>query len=136
MAQATNINKLPLRPDLLMDTKYPTNIAIQMQDLTNRIDILERFYGVISDHNSLGNLSADGHTEYAFATSSTDRNAVTYLSNKKNRLFIGSGAPFRPESMNPTKGDFFLRTDDPSTANHRVYICTVGGGTPTWLGIL
>lgn len=48
----------------------------------------------------------------------------------------GSGAPSKPNTINPTAGDIYFRTDTPSTANQRIYICTVGGGTPTWVGIV
>lgn len=51
-------------------------------------------------------------------------------------LYIGSGAPTTPNGVNPTAGDYYLRTDTPGTANQRLYVCTVGGATPTWVGIL
>ncbi|MHB8573553.1 MAG: peptidase associated/transthyretin-like domain-containing protein [Candidatus Dormibacteria bacterium] len=53
------------------------------------------------------------------------------------RVFQGSGAP--PNTVNgaePQGGDIWLRTDTPSTANQRVYICTTGGSSPVWSGIL
>jgi hypothetical protein len=136
MANPNTTMKLPLRPDLLLDTKFPTNVAVQLLDLTHRIDLLERFYGVVSNHDDLGNLASDGHSQYALAASEEDRDAVLFLSNKKNRLFIGSGAPFRPQNMNPTKGDYYFRTDAVTTTNQRLYVCTVGGAAPTWVGIL
>lgn len=48
----------------------------------------------------------------------------------------GSGAPGEPGNRVPVAGDFYFRTDTPSTANQRIYICTVGGSSPTWVGIL
>lgn len=48
----------------------------------------------------------------------------------------GSGAPSKPDGENPTAGDIYFRTDTPSTANQRVYICTTGGASPVWSGIL
>lgn len=45
------------------------------------------------------------------------------------RLWGGSGAP----SFSATAGDYFFRTDTPSTGNQRLYVCT--GGT-SWTGIL
>ena len=52
------------------------------------------------------------------------------------RIFSGSGAPVTPNSQNPVAGDIYFRTDTPATANQRIYICTVGGATPTWAGIV
>lgn len=52
------------------------------------------------------------------------------------RIAQGSGAPTHPNGGNPVAGDIFFRTDTPSTANQRVYICTVGGASPTWVGIV
>jgi hypothetical protein len=48
----------------------------------------------------------------------------------------GSGAPTTPNGNNPTAGDYYFRTDTPGTANQRIYVCTVGGATPTWVGIV
>lgn len=45
------------------------------------------------------------------------------------RLWGGSGAP----SFSATAGDYFFRSDTPSTSNQRIYVCT--GGT-SWTGIL
>lgn len=53
-----------------------------------------------------------------------------------NQLRMGSGIPTRPEGADPTQGDFYFRTDTPSTSNQRLYVCTVGGASPTWVGIL
>lgn len=52
------------------------------------------------------------------------------------RISQGSGAPSKPNSINPVAGDIYFRTDTPSTADQRIYICTVGGGTPTWVGVV
>lgn len=48
----------------------------------------------------------------------------------------GSGAPTTPDGVNPVAGVIYFCTDTPSTANQRIYVCTVGGGTPTWVGIV
>lgn len=58
--------------------------------------------------------------------------------NTRTTIMSGSGAPSNPSgvSAGPTAGDLYFRTDTPSTANQRIYICTVGGGTPTWVGIV
>ena len=48
----------------------------------------------------------------------------------------GSGAPTLPGGSNPMAGDYYLRTDTPAVANQRIYVCTAGGGTPTWVGIV
>jgi hypothetical protein len=52
------------------------------------------------------------------------------------RLWSGSGAPSKPGNTNPTAGDWFLRTDTPSTANQRLYVCTTGGASPVWAGVV
>jgi hypothetical protein len=52
-----------------------------------------------------------------------------------NEYNIGSGAPSKPNGVNPIAGDHWFRTDTPSTALQRHYVCTVGGATPTWVGI-
>lgn len=52
-----------------------------------------------------------------------------------SRITSGVGVPTTPGGANPTAGDVYLRTDVPGTANSRIYVCTVGGATPTWLGI-
>ena len=46
----------------------------------------------------------------------------------------GTGAP----TIAGTAGDFFFRTDTPTTADQRIYICTVTGaaGAATWVGIV
>jgi hypothetical protein len=48
----------------------------------------------------------------------------------------GSGAPSLPNGLNPAVGDVWLRTDTPGVANQRIYFCTVGGATPTWVGVV
>lgn len=52
------------------------------------------------------------------------------------RITSGAGAPTTPGGANPTAGDFYFRTDAPSTATERLYVCTVGGATPTWVGVV
>lgn len=54
------------------------------------------------------------------------------------RFFSGSGAPSifnLPASYSSTVGDFFKRTDTPTVANQRLYMCTVAGSPGTWVGI-
>lgn len=46
-------------------------------------------------------------------------------------LMSGSGSP--NGSVTGSSGDFFFRTDTPSQANQRIYVCT---GATTWVGIL
>lgn len=53
-----------------------------------------------------------------------------------NNISQGSGAPSAPNGNAPAAGDIWFRTDTPGTANQRIYICTAGGGTPTWSGIV
>lgn len=51
-------------------------------------------------------------------------------------ISMGSGAPSKPNGLNPTAGDVWLRTDTPTVANQRYYCCTVGGSSPTWVGLM
>lgn len=48
-------------------------------------------------------------------------------------IWMGSGVP--SASTTAVAGDYYFRTDTPSTANQRIYICTVGGATPTWVAL-
>jgi hypothetical protein len=54
--------------------------------------------------------------------------------NNASTCSSGTGAP----TIAGTAGDFFFRTDTPSTANQRIYVCTVTGaaGAATWVGIV
>ena len=49
-------------------------------------------------------------------------------------LNSGTGAP----TIAGTAGDFYFRTDTPTTADQRIYVCTVSGaaGAATWVGIV
>ena len=49
-------------------------------------------------------------------------------------LSSGTGAP----TIAGTAGDIFFRTDTPTTADQRIYVCTVSGaaGAATWVGIV
>ena len=53
---------------------------------------------------------------------------------KASTFNSGTGAP----TIAGTAGDFFFRTDTPTTADQRIYICTVTGaaGAATWVGIV
>lgn len=53
-----------------------------------------------------------------------------------SRISQGSGAPSKPNSVNPVAGDIWFRTDTSSTASQRIYICTTGGASPVWSGIV
>ena len=54
--------------------------------------------------------------------------------NMAAKIHGGTGAP----TIAGTAGDFFFRTDTPTTTNQRIYICTVSGaaGAATWVGIV
>ena len=49
-------------------------------------------------------------------------------------LSSGAGAP----TIAGTAGDYFFRTDTPTVADQRIYVCTVTGaaGSATWVGIV
>ena len=49
-------------------------------------------------------------------------------------VYSGTGAP----TIAGTAGDFFFRTDTPTTTDQRIYVCTVTGaaGAATWVGIV
>lgn len=42
----------------------------------------------------------------------------------------------KPGNVNPTAGDFFFRTDTPSSSSQRIYICTTGGASPVWTALV
>jgi hypothetical protein len=94
---------------------------------------------VISNPNVVTAQSLAGlATTLAGGTSSfgrADYNLLTSTLAGGGQISQGSGAPSKPWGVNPVAGDMFFRTDTPSTANQRMYVCTVGGGTPTWVGI-
>jgi hypothetical protein len=48
----------------------------------------------------------------------------------------GSGAPASPNGVAPVAGDIYFRVDTPATAGQRIYICTTGGATPVWAGLV
>ncbi|HEY5668023.1 MAG TPA: glycosyl hydrolase family 28-related protein [Candidatus Saccharimonadales bacterium] len=52
-----------------------------------------------------------------------------------SKISSGSGAP---TARAGTAGDYYLRTDTPTTPNQRIYVCTVtgGAGAATWVGIV
>lgn len=54
--------------------------------------------------------------------------------NGASHCFSGAGAP----TIAGTAGDFFFRTDTPTTTDQRIYVCTVTGaaGAATWVGIV
>ena len=54
--------------------------------------------------------------------------------NNAGSINSGTGAP----TIAGTAGDFYFRTDTPTTADQRIYICTVTGaaGAATWVGIV
>lgn len=57
--------------------------------------------------------------------------------NGPNTLYHGSGAPSLPGGVSSVNaGDYYFRSDTPSTASQRIYVCTVGGAAPTWVGIV
>lgn len=52
-------------------------------------------------------------------------------------IFSGSGVPGLPATVTSVNaGDYYFRTDTPTTANQRLYVCVTGGATPTWVGIV
>lgn len=125
--------------DLLVDVKYPRNIGVRVNDVEDRLDSLERFYGNLANHSDLDNLTNDDHPQYPLGISTKDRRAQSsdHLQNiSGNKFSVGSGAPIHPGGIAPRVGDGFLRTDSPTVVNQRLYICTVGGSSPTWIGII
>ena len=51
------------------------------------------------------------------------------------RISQAAGAPQLPNGTPPTAGDLYFRTDTPATPGQRIYICTVGGPSPSWIAI-
>jgi hypothetical protein len=60
-------------------------------------------------------------------------NGITAYAGKEAQS--GAGAP---NTLTGMAGQYYLRTDTPTIANQRIYICTVSGGAgaATWVGIL
>jgi len=56
-------------------------------------------------------------------------------SNNGIRIYMGSGVPSGTTVNTSVIGDMYYRIDTPSTANQRIYMCTVAGTPGTWLGI-
>lgn len=136
MATTTRQN---IKPDLLADIKYPRNPVARIADLDERVTNLETFYGTLSKHGDLNNLGFDDHKQYAPSVSTSNRSATAadHITNTTGNSFtIGVGVPTRPNGVNPKLHDAWLRLDTPTIANQRLYICTVGGASPTWVGVL
>ena len=54
-----------------------------------------------------------------------------------SHIYSGTGAPSTSVPVaSPTAGDIYIRTDTPSTANQRIYVCTTGGSSSVWSGIV
>ena len=51
------------------------------------------------------------------------------------RWYSGTGAPGSSTVGTAAVGDLYFRRDTPSTANQRLYICTVAGSPGTWSGV-
>lgn len=52
------------------------------------------------------------------------------------RIWSGTGVPTTAGKVGTARvGDWYLRRDTPSTANQRVYVCSVAGSPGTWVGI-
>ena len=51
------------------------------------------------------------------------------------RIYGGTGAPSSTTVGTASVGDLYLRKDTPSTANQRLYVCTVAGTPGTWTAI-
>lgn len=90
--------------------------------------------GVLSNFDSQGNLTLGAAA--ANGAGKANYNILISRLTGGGRLSQGSGAPATPNTINPVAGDIYFRTDTPGTPNQRIYICTVGGGTPTWVGIV
>lgn len=62
------------------------------------------------------------------------------INNTGSAIFAGSGLPtaLGGGTLVAVAGDFYLRKDTPTTANQRIYICTVSGtgAGATWVGIV
>ena len=57
------------------------------------------------------------------------------VTNDGIKIYMGSGVP-SATTVNPGRiGDLYMRKDTPSTANQRIYMCTVAGTPGTWVGI-
>jgi len=51
-------------------------------------------------------------------------------------IYWGAGAPSNSNPVaSPVAGDYFFRSDGAAAATSNIYLCTVGGATPTWVGL-
>jgi hypothetical protein len=114
-----------------------------------RIDMSDVFITAeaVGGASTLVNVAAGGFLRYfgriqgdanlAFTNNAPGiANSVLMLASGNATVCIGQGAPSKPNVLNPQAGDLFFRTDTPAVANQRIYICTVGGAAPTWVGIV
>ena len=51
------------------------------------------------------------------------------------QVWSGTGAPSSTTVGTGAVGDLYLRRDTPTTANQRIYACTVAGTPGTWTGV-
>lgn len=101
------------------DVSHPGN-QIWLRNNAGALQLINTAYS-----SELGEFDQDGGAYF-----------LLYGNQSGNRFSQGSGAPSKPAGVNPASGDLYFRTDTPGTANQRIYVCTVGGGTPTWVGIV
>jgi hypothetical protein len=90
-------------------------------------------------------LGVSAHTNGTTATQENELQAPLKLNSEAFSGVNTVGASFHSGSGTPQgnlaagQGAFYFRWDTPSTANQRLYICTVGGATAsatTWIAIL
>lgn len=117
------------------------NFASAPQPFTSApTDPLSYFAGFVSGDVALGSGGYYGDsftsTNLISAGFKIATPEINFTATGGGHMFQGSGAPNRPNGQNPVAGDIYFRTDTPTTGGQRIYVCTVGGPAPTWLGII
>ena len=51
------------------------------------------------------------------------------------KLYTGAGVPTTPSGQSPAVGDLYVRTDTPTIANQRLYMCSNAVG-PVWTALV
>ena len=126
---------LPAEPDKPLTTQGGTTLDDGSGSLLTADHITIGGGEILSSNGTIyanGDLLSNGITVRA-GSLLTDVGVPVQI-NSASSLSSGTGAP----TIAGTAGDFFFRTDTPTTTNQRIYVCTVSGaaGAATWVGIV
>jgi hypothetical protein len=113
---------------------YRWQLLVQDLNVSNgQVEILRSSR---TDNSAPASIGYDGFGNMTVTPASADNDLVlTHGGVKLNggpRITGGSGAP----SINATAGDVYIRSDTPTVANQRLYVCTATGSPGIWVGVL